>query len=321
MSLNPEDRYYIKLKATHLYYNENLTQQQIANQLHVSRPTLNKLLKEAKNEGMVKIEILDYKNIKNLIEIEQKLCNKFELKEAKITAIFSEDPQHIRDSIARVTASYLELVLRSNMKFGIGWGKTIEQTMKYIHPASSIHNVEFVTLVGGFGAKHYKIHTNSLAESLARQYTNSSIKYISAPVFIQDEELHQALLKEENIKSVMESMKQLDIALVGVDGPLNEDSTTFLTDSIPEEWINKLREKNAIGNIASRFFDENGDICLEEYERKIISVPLNILQKTPLVIVAAGGPNKIKSLKAAAKKKYYNVLITDENTAKAMLEE
>lgn len=320
MPLNPEERYYIKLKAAHLYYNENLTQQQIAKQLHVSRPTLNKLLKEARQEGIIKIEIVDYKNIKTFIEIEQALTNKFGLKDVKISKAFSPDPQHIRDTIARATASYLELVLRSNMKFGIGWGKTIEQTMQYIRPSSAIHDVEFVTLVGGFGAKQYKIHTNSLAESLARQYKNSSIQYISAPAFIEDEDLRQALLKEQNIKNVFQSMKHLDIALIGVDGPLNQDSTTFLTESIPPEWIDKLRAKNAVGNIVSRFFDENGNICLEDYERRVISIHLDLLKKIPLVIAAAGGPNKVKSLKAAAHKHYYNVLITDETTALAMLE-
>ena len=62
---------------------KNLTQQQIANQLHVSRPTLNKLLKEALQEGMVKIEIIDYKNISQLIELEQKLCKKIQPRRSK----------------------------------------------------------------------------------------------------------------------------------------------------------------------------------------------------------------------------------------------
>ncbi len=319
MPLHPDERYYIKLKAAYLYYKEDLTQQQIANQLHVSRPTLNKLLKEALQEGMVKIEIIDYKNISQLIELEQKLCKKFNLVEAKVTQTFSQEGKHIRDSIARTTASYLDLALRSNMRFGIGWGKTIEQTMKYMRPSANIRDLEVITLVGGFGTAQYNLHTNSLAQSLAQQYTNSSIKYISAPAFIQDEELLQALLKEENINSVMESMHHMDIALIGVDGPLDTNSTTYLTKSIPPEWMDKLKAKNAVGNIVSRFFDENGDICLEDYERHVISIDLNILKKTPLVIAAAGGPNKVKSLQAAAKKKYYNVLITDETTALAML--
>jgi deoxyribonucleoside regulator len=319
MPLNPDERYYIKLKAAHLYYNENLTQQQIANQLHVSRPTLNKLLKEALEEGMVKIEIIDFKNLSQLIELEQNLCKKFDLIEAKVTKTFSQDGEHIRDSIARATASYLELALRSKMRFGIGWGKTIEQTMKYIRPSANIHNLEIITLVGGFGATQYNLHTNSLAQTLARQYKDSTIQYISAPAFIQDEELLQALLKEENIKSVMESMHHMDIALVGVDGPLDSDSTTYLTKSISQEWMDKLNAEHAVGNIVSRFFDENGNICSEEYERRVISIDLNILKNTPLVIAAAGGHNKVKSLQAAAKKKYYNVLITDETTALAML--
>lgn len=319
MSINPEERYYIKLKASHLYYNENLTQQKIAEQLHVSRPTLNKLLKEARSEGMIKIEILDYRNISRLIETETALCKKFGLKDAKITSSYSEDPQHIRDSIARATASFIELVLRSDMRIGIGWGKTLEQTMKYIKPSSSIQNVEFVTLLGGFGALEYKIHTNSLAETLARQYKNSTIQYISAPAFIQDETLLQALLKEEKIRSVMDSMKNLDIAFIGVDGELSDSSTTLMTKSIPTEWIEKLRTKNAIGNIASRFYDQYGEICLDSFERRVISVPLEILIKTPIVVAAAGGVQKVKSLKAAAIKKYYNTLITDETTANAML--
>ena len=51
------------MDVARLYYEKDRTQNEIAGIYGISRPMVSKLLKEAKEEGIVKITILDYTNM------------------------------------------------------------------------------------------------------------------------------------------------------------------------------------------------------------------------------------------------------------------
>ncbi|MBQ8918290.1 MAG: helix-turn-helix domain-containing protein, partial [Oscillospiraceae bacterium] len=84
MPIGAEQRYYLKLKAVYYYYEKDYTQTEIAQMLNVSRITLGKLLKEAREEGMVKIDIVDQRNVKKLLELEARLRDRFGLADVKV---------------------------------------------------------------------------------------------------------------------------------------------------------------------------------------------------------------------------------------------
>ena len=68
MSIREDERYYLKLKALYYLYTKGLTQTEIAKMLNISRVTLGKLLEEARAEGMVRVEIVDVRNMLSLLE-------------------------------------------------------------------------------------------------------------------------------------------------------------------------------------------------------------------------------------------------------------
>src|SRR5690606_37952383 len=49
--------YYLLSKVSTLYYTRGLTQQEIADRLHISRPKVSRLLQEALNHNIVRISI------------------------------------------------------------------------------------------------------------------------------------------------------------------------------------------------------------------------------------------------------------------------
>ncbi len=73
---------YLLTKIARLYYEEGYTQQEIANRLAISRPQISKLLKKARKQGIVKIEIIDKEEDFGVLEI--KLSKKFSLNEVII---------------------------------------------------------------------------------------------------------------------------------------------------------------------------------------------------------------------------------------------
>lgn len=317
--MTSEERYYVKLKAACLYYYDDLSQKQVADQLNISRPTLNKLLKEARQEGMVKIEIYDYRNYANLVKLERQLSTKFGLRDVKLVDSFSDDSTIIKERISKAAAAYFSKIIRGGMCIGIGWSSILENMANYLTPLKSITNAEFVTLLGGSGNLDFQINANLLNERIAKLYYNSSVYNIYAPIFTNDPVLYTALMEDKSLKKVINKMRDLDIALVGVGGG-DSSSTALMTVSVSKDYIKEIHDEDAVGNICARFFDINGNICAKGLYDKTISIPLDVLKKTSTIIALASGQNRVKALIGAARGGYYNILITDENTAKAMLD-
>ena len=73
MSIHEDERYYLKLKALYYLYTRGLTQTEIAKMLNISRVTLGRLLEEARAEGMVRVEIVDVRNMLSLLRAEEEL--------------------------------------------------------------------------------------------------------------------------------------------------------------------------------------------------------------------------------------------------------
>jgi len=81
--MNKEEKYIVKVRAAYLFYIKSLTKREIAKRLGYSRPTILNLLKQARSEGIVRIEIIDKsKNIN--FELEEQIKEKYNLKDIKI---------------------------------------------------------------------------------------------------------------------------------------------------------------------------------------------------------------------------------------------
>jgi len=189
----------------------------------------------------------------------------------------------------------------------------------FIRPCAGISKAEFVTLLGGSAGTNSRVHANTLVEKIARLYSGSITHLLYAPIYFENESLAAAALEDPNIRNTIERMSSLDVALIGVDGDLGT-STTIQSGIIQEKYIGTLQKQNAVGNICAHFYDIDGKICAKELNDKLIAIPLETLKAVPTVVTVAGGERKIKSLIGAAKAGYYNTLITDEHTAKAMLD-
>ena len=70
-------------KVCDLYYNQNVSQQQIASMLSLSRPTVSRLLSSARERGIVQISVSNLDLIRYW-EMERKLEEMYGLKEVLI---------------------------------------------------------------------------------------------------------------------------------------------------------------------------------------------------------------------------------------------
>lgn len=319
MPIGAEQRYYLKLKAVYYYYEKDYTQTEIAQMLNVSRITLGKLLKEAREEGMVKIEIVDFKNVRQLLELEARLKDRFGLVDVKVVDAQENDRGEITRKLAVAGAKYLDHILRSNMRVGMAWGRTLEMMVDYLSENRTITGIEVDTLLGGAGTADSKIQPNIIAQRLIQKYSGTGY-IINAPYLCQTEELCEAIKKEPHIADVIERAKHADITLVGIgekpDVKSGYDSAYRYSDGTLEE----LLEHNAVGDICANFYDINGEICRSSVCRRVVSIDIRDLRDSNKVIGIGGGPNKAEAVLGALNGQYLKVLVTDKFTAQRVLE-
>ncbi|WP_066644540.1 sugar-binding transcriptional regulator [Christensenella timonensis] len=317
--MKEQERYAIKLEATRLYYLEDIPQKEIAERLNISRPTLTKFLKEAKQEGIVKIEVCDIQKLNEFMEIENELKQKLGLREVKIVDAVSDNSEEIMNGIAQYATQYIQQFIKSNMRIGVGWGKTLEVIAKNMVSAKNIRNVTFMPILGGPGkADHCSMFANILCEHIASNYSGSMVDYVYAPLFAGNAAMKEAYVNLPNIKSTLEKFDELDMAITAIDGDL-EHSMTLKVENASGETRRQLAESNVVGSMCARFYDIEGNERITEMTERIVAISLEQIRKTPLVIATGGGSHKVGSIIGGARTHIFNILVTDIYTAEKIL--
>ncbi len=318
MSIDSEQRYYMKLKALYYYYEKNYTQIEIAKILDISRITLGKLLKEARDEGMVKIEIVDKKNLHQLLELEDQIKSRFGLLDVKVVDCYEESRSIITQNLASAGAKYLDHILRSGMKLGISWGRTLEMTVDSLTENHSISGIEVYTLLGGAGTSESRIQPNIIAERLLKKV--SGVGYIiNAPFICRTRELCEAIKQEPHIASIIKRSADCDITLAGIGETPDIATSRHEHYHYGAEIIKEMQEHEAVGDICANFFDIYGRVCDTSVRHRIVSIDISSLHRHKKVIGIGGGAYKVKSILGALNGKYLHMLITDKFTAERVL--
>lgn len=319
MALDPEQRYYLKLKAAYYYYERDMQQNKIADILGVSRLTLGKLLKEARQEGLVRIEIVDQKNLRRCLEAEEVLRARYHLSDIKVTDTPPDaDADTVNRNIASAAARYVEQKLHSNMRVGLAWGRTLEWMAHSIRSSGAVKNLEVVTLLGGAGTMSSMVQPNVLAQVLLEKFGGSGY-IINAPYICQSESLCASIKAEPGVSEALAKGRESDITLVGLGEQPAFTERYNSYHHFDRETIDMLLSAGAVGDICSRFFDVNGRPCDTSVCRRIIGVELNALKSYKNVVVIGGGPTKCLATLGALRGGYADVLITDYETARAVI--
>ena len=309
MSIQAERRYYLKLKALYYIYEKSYTNTRTAELLGISRVTLNRLLDEARAEGMIKVTIVDTRNLKANIENEERLKAAFGMKDVSICGL--------PGSLASVGADYVGEAIASGMKVGIAWGRTIRQMISYMTPNREIGDLDVYTLLGGVpGEADYQ--PNVIAQSFLNLYSGRS-HVMNAPCLCHSELLKDEIMKEPSIMEILETSGKLDLAIVGIgESPANEDFKRSYYH-FDEEIIKELVEAGAVGDICGNFFDADGRLCRTAMSRRLVSIDPEDLKNCPDVIAVAGGEGKRDAIIGAMRSGFINRLVTDSKTAEEIL--
>jgi len=294
-----------------LYYEQELTQAEIARSMKISRPVVSKLLSEARRRGIVQIEIKSpLESNSNLIA---QLKVKFNLKGGLIIPRPANETLMLRMIISQA-AKYLEAQLPFLKKIGLGWGHCVASLIDEMKTdTQTAHRQGTVCPLTGSAENAIKwFQTNELARMFAEK-TGYVPFYLHAPAFPLSMANHQLFAETREYRQILDIWQELDIAVLGIEA----------YPSVPDQasaarFGDMLKERKAVGMLATYAYDVNGNL-IESDNDIVIRIPVSSLRKANRVLGISLGEKRPASTLGALRTGLITHLITDDVTAEHIL--
>lgn len=309
-----EEKHRKVVEAARLYYILDYNQNEIAKKLGISRPTVSRLLQQAKKEGIVQIRIND--PLEDVENLSKQLEQKFGLKKALVVSIPQYEDHIIKNYLGEKSSAYINEIVQDGDIIGLTWGTTLYHTALELRK-KFVKDVKVVQLKGGVSHSETHTYASEILYLFGKAF-NTNPLHLPLPAIVDDIVVKQAMEADRHIKQIIQMGKKANIAIFTV-GPIKSESLLFQLGYFSEEDLNLIYSK-AVGDICSRFFDGNGEIINGNLNNRTLGINLDDLKTKDQSILVAGGANKIDGIYGALKGNYGNVLITDQYTAKFLLE-
>ena len=294
-------------EAAILYYEKKCTQQEIADQLGLSRQTVSKLLNDALAESIVEIRVHD--PARECRGAEEALCERYGLKEAVVCSVSSKRESVRRLMTVRAAAEYLAPRMREGgKKIAVSWGHTVEALIGEMPLLQTADNVVFPL----FGATDHEMpcfSSNELAREMAEKI-GAAVRYAWFPYLLDRAEDAVLLKKTSYYKKMEELWGRMDLAIVGI-------GNRAMLDQFEKTFGCRGKSENAAGDIATHFFSSDGQL-LDLYQNTLCATEKDLRAARQTVGIACGN-NKTEAICGALKTGILDVLVTDEYTARQIL--
>lgn len=304
----------LKVRVAWLYYVEGLTQEQIARQLDIGRMRVIRILAAARDEGIVRIRIEARSS--GQVALERRLMSRYSLSDAVVVPSPSEEG-NLAAVIGHAAGTWLSDAVRDEMSVAVGWGETLYMALRAIAQRQKA-GVSVVSLLGGM-THSLSVNPSAMARRVADAF-GAECYQLTAPVFVSDPTLRDALWREPALGDLLERARKADIALVSV-GDIGDNATLLAQKLLPHSDFESLRAAGAVGDVLCQFVDGRGRLVDHPVNSRVMAVPLHELRKIPRVVIASGGSRKVRAIRAALAATTASVLITDEDAALGLLDE
>jgi DNA-binding transcriptional regulator LsrR (DeoR family) len=302
------------VRAARLYFEDDKSQHEVAIELGTSRSNVSRMLAAAREQGIVEIRINDPRGRDQ--GLERLLIDALGLSEAVVAG--SARGERAMDRVGELGAIWLAGTLNDGQTISLSWGATLQRLVWAVmvdHP----YQVEVAQLVGGLSAVSSGVTGQELVRELADRI-GAHYHYLHAPAVLTSKATRDALVGEQAITGALDIARRSQVALVGI-GNAQSGSSAQIIDALDltDKQRAAFEERRPVGDIAARFFDEDGAEILGPVHDRILAVDLDDVRKIPLTMGVACGRDKARAILAATRGHLIDGLITDAQTARAVL--
>jgi DNA-binding transcriptional regulator LsrR (DeoR family) len=298
--------------AAWLYYEERMTQEEIAEQLGVSRASVVNFLQEARDRGIVTIAVAS-EHLQS-VRIARELAKRRGLASC---VVVPEDGGRLPDyeRIGRAGARLLAEILEPDDVLGVSWGRTV-LALSAALAEMQMPGVSVVQIAGSaIGTAEFspELCTSNIAYRIGARCVN-----LHAPGIVSRPDVKKLFMRESSLIEQFKLIRSCTKVLFGVAG-LGAASTALRSGYMTPEKMRPYVKGGAVAVMSGRFLDRAGRPVLGPLDEQMIGLTIPEIAKIPERICVAGGLEKIHAIDAVLRGGYATILVTDEPAARALV--
>lgn len=296
------------VRAGRLYYELGETQNRIAELLGVTRPQVSRLLKRAREEGIVEIRIVDRTSDDS--PAGEILRERFGLRAIHMAPSLAGPEELNRRMIARLAAQVVRSVVRDGAVVGVGDGASVSATADAMLELTTPVAATVVPLCGGYWTTGpTREPFRRVADALA-----TSPQGLLAPGLVDDAATKRSLYAHAGVQAILALWERLDVAIFGIGARIWSPAT------FGEDLVRQIDDAGAIGEVLISPYDLEGRFLGDALRERVIAYDARELSRVPVTIGIGGGQSKVSPILGALRAGIVNVLVTDVRTAEAIVD-
>lgn len=298
-----------------MYWEDNLDQSAIAKRMGYSRPTISRMLSEARRLGIVTVTVSH--PLERLMALEQRLVEVFGLREARVTEVAPGSTGGVTREVATSAGELLLEHARPRSVIAVSNGRAVATVVHYL-PERTWSGSTTVAMLGSAGESFNREDGPDVCRNMSLRL-GGHYRSLTIPLVFDSLALARAVRDEDQVATTLELAARSDVALTGI-GAVGESTSPLLRRWMTPAVVEECRRKGVVAHVCGHHLDAEGrhvhtDLC----DRTVCMDPER-LSGIPLVIGVAAGSDKVEAIRAALAGRYISALVTDEPTARALLQ-
>lgn len=302
------------IKIARLYFLEEMNQKDIAAKMNMSLASVSRSINRAKESGIVTISVADSGD--SVEETEILLEKRFGLQECLLVP-GAETREFTFREMGIKLASLLERLLSPKSILGVSWGDTL-RVMAEALPELGIGCAGVVPIIGAVGEIETGIFPNRIANSYARKL-GSPAYLVNTPGLVDSAETKVLLTEDTSFQNIAAIWEKVSVILFSISALQKGTSLSGGDIFSPEQW-NEAAEAGATLTANFNFTDSRGQEVETTLRDRIINLGLSAMKSKEHRILASAGLEKVEPLLTALRGGLPSVLLTDMQTAQALLD-
>ena len=271
------------------YYLEDWKQSDIAQELGVSRPLISRMLREARELGVVEIMVHEPgAKTANLLE----RLRRSNAIQGGVLVEDGEDGDTTNQLLSQGAVDLLRQI--GTRRLGVGWGYLIGQLVTWLeeNPQPSSTVTDICPLVGNASIPARNYQSNENVRVMAQQL-GATPHFLYLPALPDNLEEKQLLCSTEVYRQTHQQWEQIDTALVNIgDYPSSPDFASLV------RYGSLLQQQHACGRMLVYYFNKEGTVIRSDQDFAI-QVPIETLKRCPNIIGVCSANTSAKALRGA----------------------
>jgi deoxyribonucleoside regulator len=305
----------MRLAAT-MYYLQDEPMDAIARRLGTSRSTVSRLLKAARDAGMVQISVRTEPDVATGVAAQ--LMRSFGVRAHVVPVRARAQEVERLDEVANVAARLLMDLFEDEMVLGVAWGTTVSAVARALGRKPTRGG----TVVQLNGAANTVTSGVDYASTIVTAYGaafDAEVRHFPVPAFFDFAETREAMWRERSVQRVLAVQRRADIALFGV-GALGGQvpSHVYSAGYLDESDLAALYAAGVVGDVCTVFLRQDGSYQDIAINRRATGPTPAELARIPRRLCVVAGEAKLRPLLAAMRAGAVTDLIIDEPTARRL---